>query len=113
MYSSSVTGMGSVPPSSAVLPVLVTTNGGSSSTALTVMVTSAKTFSAPSSAVSLSTYDPAALKLAVVSTALVSVKVTVPGPLTRDQVVVSAGGLGSPSSVTVPSRVASPGRVMV
>ena len=41
----------------------------------------------------------------MVSTALALPKVTVPGPLTLLQVaVVAAGGLGRPSSVTVPSR---------
>src|SRR6266536_1917088 len=40
-------------------------------------------------------------------------KVTVPGPLSVDQVVVTAGGLGKPSSVTTPLSVALPGRVMI
>ena len=52
-------------------------------------------------------------KLAVVSTVLASAKVTVPKPLTFDQVVTSADGLGSPSSVTVPSRLAEAGSVIV
>ncbi len=57
---------------------------------------------------------PSAEKLAVVSTALASPKVTVPGPLTWLQVVVTApGGSGSPSSVTVPSRAALSGKVIV
>ena len=39
---------------------------------------------------------------------------TVPGPLTLDQVVVTvAGGFGFPSSVTVPFRLAVAGKVMV
>jgi len=51
-------------------------------------------------------------KLALVSTALASAKVTVPGPDTFDQVVVTApGGFGRPSSVTVPSRLAFEGRL--
>jgi hypothetical protein len=50
----------------------------------------------------------------VVSIAFGSAKVTVPGPETFDQVVVTApGGLGRPSSVTVPSSVALAGRVIV
>ena len=53
-------------------------------------------------------------KLTVVSTAAALPNVTVPGPLTRVQVVVTAaGGFGSPSSVTVPSSVATPGKVIV
>src|SRR5574339_317088 len=57
--------------------------------AFTVLVTSSLFDSALSFAVSRSTYVPAALKLAVVSTALALPNVTVPGPLTFDQVVVS------------------------
>ena len=57
---------------------------------------------------------PAAEKLAVVSTALSSAKVAVPGPLTWLQSVVTLpGGVGRPSSVTVASNVASSGRVIV
>ncbi len=52
--------------------------------------------------------------MAVVESALALAKVTVPVPLTLDQVVVTlAGGLGSPSSVAVPTRLAVAGRVMV
>ncbi len=47
------------------------------------------------------------------STAESSPKVTVPAGPNFDQVVVTeAGGLGSPSSVTVPSRLAEDGRVI-
>ena len=50
----------------------------------------------------------------MVTLALALPKVTVPGPLTFDHVVVTvAGGFGSPSSVTVPDRLAVAGRVMV
>ena len=57
---------------------------------------------------------PAAEKVAVVSTAFGLPKVTVPGPLTLLQVgVVAPGGLGRPSSVTVPSRLAEAGSVTV
>ncbi len=46
--------------------------------------------------------------------ALGLVKVTVPGPLTLDQVMVKTpGGLGKPSSVAVPTRLAAAGKVMV
>ena len=56
---------------------------------------------------------PAAEKLAVVSTALESPKVTVPGPDVLVHLVVTApGGLGRPSSVTVPSRLALSGSVI-
>ena len=49
-----------------------------------------------------------------VPAALAFWNVTVPGPLPLLQVVVTApGGLGSPSSVTVPSSVAPAGSVMV
>ena len=40
-----------------------------------------------------------------------SAKVTVPGPLTLDHVVLRVPGLGSPSSVAMPDSVAAPGRV--
>ena len=41
-------------------------------------------------------------------------KVTVPGPLTLDHAQVNnPGGSGNPSSVTVPFKVATAGRVMV
>ena len=57
---------------------------------------------------------PATEKLALVSTAFAFPKVTVPGPLTFDHVVVTAaGGFGSPSSVTVPSSDALAGNVIV
>src|SRR5262245_22989915 len=57
---------------------------------------------------------PGAEKLAVVSTAAGFPKVTMPGPETFDQLVVRApGGLGRPSSATVPSRLAEAGEVMV
>ncbi len=81
---------------------------------LTVTVMSSLTLSALSSAVRRRTYVPSVEKLAVVSTALASPKVTVPGPLTWLQVVVTApGGFGSPSSLTVPSSVAEAGKVIV
>ncbi len=52
--------------------------------------------------------------MAVVAFALAFPNVTVPGPLTLDQVVVTvAGGFGRPSSVTVPLRLAVAGSVMV
>ncbi len=82
--------------------------------ALTVIVISSAVFRTLSFAVSRSTYVPAAEKLAVVSTAAALPNVTVPGPLTCVQAVVTvAGGVGNPSSVTVPSSVATAGRVIV
>jgi hypothetical protein len=57
---------------------------------------------------------PGRLKLAWVSAALGLAKVTVPGPLSTVQVaVVVAGGLGRPSSVTLPWRLALAGWVTV
>ena len=51
-------------------------------------------------------------KVALVSTAEAFPKVTVPGPESLLQVVVTVpGGLGSPSSVTVPLREAEDGSV--
>ena len=48
----------------------------------------------------------------MVSTAFGLPKVTLPKPLTFDQVaVVAPGGVGRPSSVTVPSRLAETGPV--
>ena len=82
-------------------------------TGLTVILTSRKAVSAPSFAVSRSRYTPASVKLAVVSTALTSPNVAIPGPLTWLHTVVTApGDTGSPSSVTVPSRVALFGKVI-
>ena len=70
--------------------------------------------SAPSLAVSRSRYRPACEKLALVTSELALVKFTVPGPLTLLQVVVTvAGGLGRPSSVTVPLNAAVAGSVIV
>ncbi len=57
---------------------------------------------------------PATEKLAVVSTNVALPKVTVPGPLIWVHVVVTTpGGLGKPSSVTVPSSAALAGRAIV
>src|SRR5512132_4587350 len=101
--------LGSVIVSSA--PALTT---GAWFCGFTVIVTSSLALSALSLAVRRSTYVPDAEKLAVVSTALALPKATVPGPLTLLHVVVTApGGLGRPSSVTVPSRVAEAGSVIV
>src|SRR5438094_10656968 len=41
-----------------------------------------------------------------------SLKLTVPGPLTWLHVVVSTGGIGSPSSMAAPVKVAMPGSVI-
>ena len=57
---------------------------------------------------------PSVEKLAVVFSAAVFPKVTVPGPVTLDQVVVTVfGGSGSPSSLTEPDRFARSGSVIV
>ena len=56
---------------------------------------------------------PVAEKLAVVALALALAKVTVPGPLTLDQVTVRVLPAGKPSSEAVPLRPAEAGRVMV
>ena len=59
-------------------------------------------------------YVPATEKLAVVARAAGLANVTVPGPDTADQVVVNvAGGLGRPSSLAVPDRLAEAGAVIV
>ena len=87
--------------------------GGGGGGSLTVIVMSALLESALSLAVSRSTYVPAAEKLAVVMSVLTLPNVTVPGPLTLDQVVVTALPAGKPSSATVPFRLAEAGRVMV
>ncbi len=80
----------------------------------TVTVTSSNALSALSFAVNRSTYVPAAEKLAVVSTNAALPKVTVPGPPIWVHVVVTvAGGLGKPSSVTVPSSTAFAGSAIV
>ncbi len=44
--------------------------------------------------------------------ALALLKLTVPGPLTWLHVVVSTGGMGSPSSMAAPVKVAMPGSVI-
>ena len=57
---------------------------------------------------------PACEKDAVVSTAAVLPNVTVPGPDIWDHVVVTCPGeVGSPSSLTVPSRLADDGSTML
>src|SRR6266487_6942868 len=69
---------------------------------------------APSLEVSRNVYVPAVEKLAVVCRALALAKFTVPGPLNLVQPNVSSpGGMGNPSSFTVPFSVALAGSVMV
>jgi hypothetical protein len=81
---------------------------------LTVTLTSSLALSVPSDAVSRSTYDPATVNVAVVVSAAGVPNVTVPGPLTLVQAFVTdAGGLGNPSSVTVPTKLAVAGSVIV
>ena len=74
----------------------------------TVIVTVSLSVNVPSSARSCRTYVPASEKVAVVSIALASPKVTLPGPESFDHVVV---GVVSPP-VTVPSSVAVAGSVI-
>jgi hypothetical protein len=80
---------------------------------VTVVVISSEDVRAPSLAVSLSTYVPGELKLTAVLSEFAFPKLTVPGPLTLLQVVVSvAGGLGRPSSVALPAKEAEFGNVI-
>jgi hypothetical protein len=73
----------------------------------TMIVVESDAVSAPSLAVNIRTYVPAWPNDACVSTAFAFWKVTVPGPLeTLHVTVTAAGGLGRPSSVTVPSSEA-------
>jgi hypothetical protein len=80
---------------------------------LTVTVTSSLEESVPSLAVRRRTYVPAVVNEAVVSIAEALAKLTLPGPLVRVQALVRVPGTGKPSSVTVPLRLAGPGKVMV
>src|SRR5262245_50616456 len=81
--------------------------------AAAVIVTSADAERDPSDAVSRSTYDPEVEKLAVVLRAPTLPKLTVPGPLTFDHVVVNVLPEGRPSSEAVPFNVAELGSVIV
>ena len=92
---------------------IVRTPGVGAGPGLTVMAMSSLVWSALSVAVKRSTYAPEAEKLAVVFVALALLNVTVPGPLTLDQVVVSVLPAGKRSSVAVPFKVAEDGKVMV
>src|SRR5947209_2515132 len=87
-------------------PVVVTAG-------LTVIAMPMLLHSTLSVAVKRSTYPPDAEKLAVVFRALTLPNVTVPGPLTFDQVFVSVLPAGKPSSVAVPFKLADDGKVMV
>jgi hypothetical protein len=99
---------GSVPVGAAFERV----GGVVSSIGLTVTVTVSLAESAPSFAVRRSEYVPLVENDAVVSIADALPNVTVPGPLTIDHVVVSVPA-GNPSSVTVPSRFTTAGKVIV
>jgi hypothetical protein len=76
------------------------------------MVTKLVDVRAVSDAANCSTYVPEVEKLAVVLNAFTLPKVTVPGPLYIDHVVISMPD-GRPSSVAVPLRFAEDGRVIV
>src|SRR2546425_939366 len=90
-----------------------TTGGLPAATGLTTIVTSALADKTLSVAVNRSTYVPASEKRAVVLCALTLPKVTVPGPLTVDQVTASGLPAGRPSSIAVPVRLAEAGSVTV
>jgi hypothetical protein len=81
---------------------------------LAMIVTSLVVESSLSLAVNRRTYVPETLKPAVELSEFAFPNVTVPGPLTFDQVVVRlAGGAGSPSSLAEPARFAWAGNAMV
>src|SRR5437762_410587 len=63
---------------------------------LTITCASSNAHSAPSLAVRRRMYVPEVENVAVVVAAFGGENVTVPGPLVRDQVMVSAGGAGRP-----------------
>src|SRR6266550_4115724 len=69
--------------------------------------------SSESFAVNRSTYVPASLNAALVTVIVGLANVTVPGPLTLLQVLLSVLPEGRPSSLTVPLRLAWAGRVIV
>ena len=78
------------------------------------MLTSSKVFTSPSCAMRRSRYVPDVSKEAVVDRVEALPNVTVPGPLTLLQLVVTApGGLGRLSSLAVPARLALAGSVIV
>ena len=82
---------------------------------LTVIVTSLALDKDPSEAVSRKVYVPLAVaeKLTVVFSKAAFAKVTVPLPLTCDQVVVNVPVRGKPSSVAWPLSFALEGKVIV
>src|SRR5262249_47367091 len=73
---------------------------------LTVTVVSAWDVSCESLAVRRSTYTPIVLKVAAVVGEPGFANVTIPGPVTTDQVEVRVPPAGKPSSVIVPCRFA-------
>src|SRR2546422_10007496 len=79
---------------------------------VTLMVTVSVPLSAPSFAVSISTYVPGAEKLAVVFSSSGCANVTIPGPLTWLHAVLTSMP-GNPSSVYVPVSTACAGSVIV
>src|SRR5256712_4704624 len=92
-----------LPPKSIALFVVV---------ALTIAVNVSLPVSAPSLALSISTYVPALENVAVVAHSFGCANVTVPGPLTLLHVAMGSPP-GNPSSVTVPASAACAGSVMV
>ena len=80
--------------------------------ALTTTVSVSVLVSAPSFALSISTYVPALENVAVVASSCENAKVTVPGPLTWLHVEIGSPP-GRPSSVMVPESDACAGNVIV
>jgi len=76
------------------------------------MVTLLLDDSAPSLAVSISTYDPAARNVAVAFREFALTKTTEPGPLTLLQLTESVPPTGRLSSLAVPIRFAAAGIVI-
>ena len=81
--------------------------------AFTVMTTSSDEESKLSLAESRNVYIPGAEKFAVEFRPAALLKVTVPGPLTVLQDLVSVLPVGKPSSVAEPASVADAGKVIV
>jgi|SRR5882724_4439630 len=94
--------------------VIETVGRVESAIALTVIVTSSLAESIPSVAVRRRMYVPAAENVTFVEGDEALPKVTMPGPLTFVQIVVTTpGGFGKPSSITVPSRFAEVDKMII
>lgn len=92
---------------------LASTTGGSF-LGMIVMVSVSVTMRSLSLALSCRVYSPVCEKVAVVLSALLLAKLTAPAPLCLLHVTITTlGGLGKPSSLTVPARETGPGKVTV